>query len=482
MKVGFVGRQHELDTLQSLTDKRTASLAVITGRRRIGKSRLIEQFATNNDRYRRVFISALAPQDGVKAASQRRAFAEQLALELNLPPVRDDAWMDLLVHLARATEKGRWIILLDEVSWMAGKDPEFLPKLKVVWDEYLKKNPHLILVLCGSVSSWLEDNILSSTGFVGRVSLHLRLDELPAQHCNAFWGSAARRVSPYEKLKVLSVIGGMPRYLEEVIVKQSAEENIRRLCFRPEGMLFREFDHIFSDLFDRRAEPYRRLVTTLADGHRTMQQVLDQLEKEKGGVVSRYLDDLVLAGFLQRDYTWNVRTAGVSKLSRFRLKDNYLRFYLRYILPNRRKIEGGRLADAPLTALRGWDSVMGLQFENLVLQNRRFIWARCGLSPAEIEVEGPFLQTETRRRRGCQIDYLIQTRHGSLYVCEIKFSRSSISGEVEDEVQRKVERLSLPKHCSVLPVLIHANEVSGSVRYGDYFARVINFTDILKPD
>jgi uncharacterized protein len=93
--------------------------------------------------------------------------------------------------------------------------------------------------------------------FVGRVSLHLQVEELPLPHCNEFWGPAKERVSAFDKLKLFSVTGGVPRYLEEIVPMDSAEDNIRRLCFRPEGILFREFDQIFSGLFDRREPAYR---------------------------------------------------------------------------------------------------------------------------------------------------------------------------------------------------------------------------------
>jgi AAA+ ATPase superfamily predicted ATPase len=480
MKSAFVGRGDELAALRDLTEKRAASLVVITGRRRIGKSRLVEEFASRNERYRQVFISALPPQSGVTAQMQRQAFAEQMQAALELPPVESRNWMDLFSHLARATSRGRWIILLDEVSWMGANEPEFLPKLKVVWDQNLKKNPQLILILCGSVSSWLDKNVLSSTGFVGRVSLSLRVDELPLQYCSAFWGPSGSRVSSYDMLKVLSVTGGVPRYLEELIARQSVDENIRRLCFRPEGLLYREFDQIFSGLFDRRAPTYRKIVAALAEGHGTMRRILDRLEAEKGGVMSEYLDDLALAGFIHRDYTWDLRTRSTSKLSRFRLKDNYLRFYLKYILPRHRQIEDGRVARAPLSALPGWDTMMGLQFENLVLQNRRFIWDRCGLTPSEIEQDGPYFRSATKSRSGCQIDYLMQTRPGPLYVCEIKFSRERISTDVERQMREKLDRLIIPRHCSAIPVLIHAGEVSETVAFGDCFAKVIDFTEIFR--
>ena len=479
MSARFVGRKRELDALRLLTRKRGASLVVITGRRRIGKSRLIDEFAARNARYRRVFISALAPGRGITPATQRAAFAEQLQLALELPQLRTASWFDLFVHLARGTERGRWLILLDEVSWMGSRSPDFLPKLKILWDQYLSKNPQLILVLCGSVSSWLDENILASTGFVGRVSLSLRVDELPLNDCNAFWGGVGERISAYDKLKLLAVTGGVPRYLEEIVAGESADENLRRLCFTPEGLLFREFDQIFSALFDRRASIYRDIVDALGDGHLTLQQLCDRLRRQKGGAMSRYLDELTLAGFVSRDFTWDIRRRIESKLSRFRLKDNYLRFYLRQVRPNRRRIEARRMKPLPVTAIPGWDAMMALQFENLVLHNREAIWHRCGVSASEIELDGSYFQSTTKRQRGCQVDYLIQTVHGPLYVCEIKYSRKRLGRAVEDAVREKIRRLALPRHCSVLPVLVHVGEVSESIGTGDFFARVVDFTELL---
>jgi AAA+ ATPase superfamily predicted ATPase len=479
MKCGFVGREYELAALQRLTGKTTASMVVVTGRRRIGKSRLIDEFAQRNERYRHVFISGLAPQRGITPAVQRSAFANQMQRELELPPVQHDDWLDLFVHLAKAAQASRWIVLLDEISWMGKDDCEFLPKLQLAWDRYFKRNPNLILVLCGSVSSWLEKNILSNTGFVGRVSLHLRVKELSLPSCDHFWGKARKGISFFDKLKMLSVTGGVPKYLEEIIVKDSTEENIKHLCFSPEGLLFREFDQIFSDLFCKRGPIYEKIVTTLANGPCTMAQICEKLAVTKSGVLSEYLEELSLAGFIDRDHTWDLRTRKESKLSRFRLCDNYVRFYLKYIRPNRQKIQDQRLAERPLSALPGWDTIAGLQFENLVLGNRDFIWKQCGLSASEIEMDGPFFQHATKRRQGCQIDYLIQTKHGPLYLCEIKFRRNPITTDVEQDIREKVKRMDAPRHCSILPVLIHANQVSASVLYGDTFARIIDFAEIL---
>ena len=77
---------------------------------------------------------------------------------------------------------------------------------------YFSKNSQLILALCGSISSWVEENILSSTGFVGRIAIDLVVEELSLNVCNAFWYPKSKRITAYEKFKLLSVTGGIPLY------------------------------------------------------------------------------------------------------------------------------------------------------------------------------------------------------------------------------------------------------------------------------
>ena len=111
----FFGREEELRGLRLLTKKRVASLVVVTGRRRIGKSRLVEHFAGTTRGYRQVSLTGLPPVTGVNAASQRAEFARQLEEQLGGPPVQREDWGDLFLHLANLTARGRWVILLDEI-------------------------------------------------------------------------------------------------------------------------------------------------------------------------------------------------------------------------------------------------------------------------------------------------------------------------------------------------------------------------------
>ncbi|MGB7128896.1 MAG: ATP-binding protein [Candidatus Rhabdochlamydia sp.] len=472
----FIGRDAEMARLKGLLKKNSASLIVVRGRRRIGKSRLLAEFGKEIKSF---FFTGTPPSRKTTAQLQRDEFVRQLS-RLELPGIHPDDWGNIFWHLSKHTQKGHVLIVFDEISWMGSKDSEFLGKLKNVWDMYFSKNPHLILILCGSISSWIEENILSNTGFVGRITIDLVLEELPLNACNAFWHPKEKKISSYEKFKLLSITGGVPLYLEQIRPDLPAEQNIRDLCFTRGGLLVREFEEIFSDLFSRSTASHKEIVSCLANGPKDLVQICKDLKKNQGGTYTKHLDELVKAGFVQRDFAWHLKSGKESKLSRYRLSDNYLRFYLKYIAPNHSKIDKGIFTHAMLTNLPALDTVMGLQFENLISHNRKILWNMIEIPPEEIVMDGPFFQNRTIRQSGCQIDYMIQTRFNNLYVCEVKFYKNPIGPKIIKDMEEKIKRLKVPRRFSIRPVLIHVNGVEESVLDDDYFDKVIDFGQLLK--
>ena len=122
---------------------------------------------------------------------------------------------------------------------------------------------------------------------------------------------------------------------------------------------------------------------------------------------------------------------------------------------------------------------MGLQFENLVLNNRNKILKHMNIREEDVIADNPFFQHDTKLKKGCQIDYLIQTKFKNLYVCEVKFSRHPVGGNIVEEIKEKIKRLQLPRGTSVLPVLIHVNGVADHVVEGGYFYQIIDFSGFL---
>jgi hypothetical protein len=124
----------------------------------------------------------------------------------------------------------------------------------------------------------------------------------------------------------------------------------------------------------------------------------------------------------------------------------------------------------------GWESVMGLQFENLVINNLKSLCRILRIDLIEIANAGPFFQRATQRQKGCQIDLMIQTKHNTLYLCEIKFSTSEVKNSCVEEMEKKIENLSAPKGFSIRPVLIHVNGVSQAVKDSEVFSETVDFS------
>ena len=206
----------------------------------------------------------------------------------------------------------------------------------------------------------------------------------------------------------------------------------------------------------------------------TPEELAAAIEMEKGGTISEYLDDMIETGFIAKDTTWNLAKSKESNLLKYRLKDNYIRFYLKYIEPNRTQIEKNRIKVPP-----AWSSIMGIQFENLVLNNSHFIHNHLGIQPGDIVYDNPYFQRPTNTHTGCQIDYLIQDKFNTLYICEIKFSKEPVGSGIIQEIKEKIKALHYLKHFSFRPILIHVNGVKESVLESGFFAKIIDFGDFL---
>ena len=473
----FIGREDDIQGLMDLWRKSTASLVTCRGRRRIGKSTLIEEFAARS-KVRFIEIAGEAPRPDMTNADQLASFGRQLAAQSGQPrdkPPQD--WFEAFQRLDKALDSRKTVVFLDEISWMGQYDEGFPGELKTAWDTKLKKHPKLILILCGSVSAWIEANILNNTGFAGRASQNLVIGELPLDRCREFWGKAADRIAPREILDVLSVTGGVPRYLEEINPSLSANENIRRLCFRPKAILKDDFSKIFNSVFGENAIYKNKVLSALADAPLTLSEIADTLKVERGGIISSHLAQLETAGLIAEDAGINPATGKPAKCVRYRISDNYTRFYLRYIRPNETMIDKDAFRFSTLDALPGWNAILGLQFENLILNNIPLLLRKFGLDRVLLKSAAPWRQLPTARKKGCQIDLLLQSER-SVYVVEIK-RKSTIDADIEDEMARKIKALALPRDISVRTALVYDGNLSPSVEARGYFDALIPASDLL---
>ena len=466
----FFGREYYLGRLAELLAKPMASVVTCRGRRRVGKSTLFEEFARRNG-CRFLKIEGLTPGKRIRDEDQRTAFGQQLARQRRLPEVVPSSWPQAFQLADSAISDDGWtVLLLDEISWMGSRSRTFAADLKVAWDNLFRKHDRLILVLCGSVSSWLTENIVKSTGFLGRRSLDFVLPELPVSDAVKFWGEAAGRRSSREILDTLAVTGGVPRYLEEMNPALPVDENIRRTCFLPDGYLFADFENIFDRVFGRKARRKRQILGALADGPRTVSEVAAALGLERNGMLSADLLELDTAGFVAADRGLNPATGEQALQIRSRVKDCYSRFYLRYVPPERERIEKGLFDAAPLSALPGWETLLGLQFETLVLNNFHALLPSLGLDRSNILSVGPYAR-RGKRGEGCQVDILFQTEYLA-YAVEVKRMKN-IDLSVIDDMKAKLSRFPRRENVTLRKALVYDGTLSPQVEERGYFDALI---------
>ena len=463
----FFGRESYLDKLDALWRKSTSSFVVVAGRRRIGKSTLVEEFAARSN-CEFIEIVGLPPDEKMTNQKQIDNFCERLARHIGRPRQSADCWARAFDALDDALKgRGRTIVFLDEISWMGKYDDSFAGFLKTAWDTQFSKHDRLIFIVAGSVSAWINRNIQRSKGYVGRISLDFTLPELPPATCLGFWGRKLDRTSTGDILDVLAVTGGVPKYLNEIDPSLSPDENIRRLCYDPDGYLFKDFDRIFDDVFGVSISAKKRILTLLAEKPASVSELALALGGASNGHLSENLAELQEAGFIAGARGRNPVTGKDVREIRYRLRDNYTRFYLRYILPKKESIANGFYQYVPLERLPGWDVIMGLQFENLVLNNIAVLAPHIGLMGKTVESAAPYFRSGRKTGKGVQIDYLVQLPKCA-YVIEIKRKRH-ITSAIEDQMQEKLDRLKLPRGRSVKLVLVYAGELDPVVEENGFF-------------
>ena len=473
--MNFYGREDILLDLEGLWGKRVASLVTCRGRRRIGKSTLIKRFAELSEA-RFIKIEGLRPDEEMSNDDELSAFAEQLSVyaEQSIPAAKN--WLSAFKSLDVILDERRTVVLLDEVSWLAYFDERFAAVLKVAWDNMFKEHLHLVFVVCGSVSTWIKENIVDSNAYYGRRSLDIVVPELSLKDCARFWDGRQDRVSVRDMLDVLSITGGVPRYLEEVNPSQTADENIRRMAFRPNATLRTDFDEMFKDVITKRPRMVAKVLETLTDGPLTMSEIAGRINAGAGGNVSSALEQLIEAGMVARDVGKNPETGAEIRERRYRLRDNYTRFFLKCVRPASETIDDGSFLFTRLSRLDEWETVKGFAFENLIVNHYAELLPYLHLEDSLIYSAAPYRKNGAKGV-GYQIDLLLQTKR-SQCVVEIK-RRTSIKKSIIDEVAAKIAKMKKSPGMSIRAALVYDGNLAETVPSDGYFDAIIPFRRLL---
>lgn len=465
----FVGREGEIAALRRAIKASVPKIAVVYGRRRIGKTSLIREAVGRGPA---LYVEGL---EGQSSQQQIQAFRVQVSRQLGreLPPFTN--WRDALMALDKALGKRRIVLVLDEFQWLANYRQELVSTLKMVWEGYLSRVPGRALILCGSIASFMTTKVVKSSAFHGRtdVLVHLqgfRLAETARMLKGRGWN---------EVLDAQCLTGGVPKYIELLASEGSIALGMEQEAFRPQGYFVEEYERIFVSHFGRNAE-YQRLVRALASSPYGLsrRQLAEAADVEEGGTLSGHLYDLEAAGFISSHRPFDKPSH--SRLLRYYLSDPWMSFYHAFLRTRLKQIKtGGR--QAMFSALRqggAFRSWMGRAFELVCLRHDAELAELLGFSGIDYDV-GPWFRAPRRGLEGVQIDFAFDRADGVITLCEMKRQTMVTGRHVIAEVERKAEllRAEYPRR-TVQPVLVVDGAVSKEVEASGYFYQVVDARDL----
>lgn len=471
----FVGRDFELGLLSEIAQTGEASMAIVYGRRRVGKTELLEQA------YRKRNILKFEGIEGQPQKFQMNSTLKQLAEYAGDPMIARlslNTWTDIFQLIGKHVSKGTWTVYLEEVQWLAGYKSQLVTELKYVWDNQLRHNRRLILVLCGSSPSFMINKVIRSKALYNRSQHEVPLQEFNLLEARAFLG---KRRSDSEIVDAYLSVGGIPEYLKYLNTQSSVFLSLCKNSFTRGGFFSNEYQRIFTSSLASNKN-YQKVIAFLSKRRfATRDEILGHVKERSGGGMSELLADLELCGFVSKYTPFNLETN--SLLARYCISDPYLQFYFKFIAPIHSRIQNGDFNKTPLLAIKNdaFRKWLGFSFERMCRKNHHLIAKILGFESVQYKVGAFFSRASAKSDPGFQMD-LVFDRNDKVYtICEIKYLQSKVTKKVISEFEAKLEQFTGNSRYSIQKVLIAPEGAETGLRNSGYFDRIITLKDLLNP-
>ena len=428
----FIDREHELDTLRSEYEKEGSSLVIVYGRRRTGKTALITEFAQQKKA-----LYFLATEES--ELQNRNLFKEKAAAFINSALLRDaqvSSWDIIFTTIMEHHFDTKPIIVIDEFQNIGKSNSAFPSVFQRIWDELLK-DKEVMVILCGSLISMMESQTLSySSPLYGRRTAQIKLGQIPFRYYIQFFPDADRR----KQIERFSVTGGIPKYIEMFSGQDDIYQAIEHSVLNRSSFLYDEPRFLLQQEVSE-VGSYFSVIRTIAAGNRKLSAISANLEV-KATSLTKYLSTLIDLDILEREVPVTEDNPEKSKRGLYRIKDNYIRFWFRFIYPNLSYIESGNSA-----------LVMDWIRKDLIKQHTAFVYEdicrerlwdmnRDEIWPFKITKIGGYWDKDT------EIDIAaVDLIENNLLVGECKYRQEPVGLNVLTELERKTDKISWRKDC-----------------------------------
>lgn len=421
----FVGRKAELRRLEDAYRTGAFQMAVVYGRRRVGKTTLISEFARDKHA---LFFTALEQAD----ADNLSDFARELSSFFGLPQgVRFESWKDALDYVCEQAARERFVFVFDEFPYAAKRNPALPSILQVCIDHKLSATQAFV-ILCGSNQGFMESDVLGSKSpLYGRRTLQMKLGPLGYREAALMvpWAS------PDEAFRIYGCVGGVPYYLAQVREGKELRENLQELFFDPAGFLYGEPGMLLRQELSEPAA-YNSVLRAVAGGATRPKEIADRTGIERNSLAG-YLNTLVSLSILERRVPFG-ESLERSKRGQYQVREAAFAFWYRFVMPRVSQIEDGAGLLA-LSAVSDADieAYLGLRFER-VCRDWLLSQALEGTLPLAADSFGSWWGADQERRGTTDIDVIAaDSRAKTILVGECKYRERFDESEAMSELERR---------------------------------------------
>jgi len=469
----LIGREKEIRRLNRALEEREAQLIIVYGRRRVGKTFLINEYFGGDFSFK--FTGAFGEPKKVQLKNFVLELNRQAMTKYDVPQDWSDAFALLRDYLESKDKEKKQVVFFDEMPWMDRQKSGFLPAFEWFWNSWGSSRENLVFIVCGSATSWMIDKLDNNKGgLFNRQTCRLYLEPFNLHDTELYLKSRDIYWSRYDITVCYMIMGGIPYYLKLLDRSLSLNENIDALFFEKRSELWDEFEHLYNTLFSN-SDNYIRIVEALSKKRSGLTR--NEISKASGvaanGVLSKMLTDLINSGFVRINDIFGRKKRDII----YQLSDYYSLFYFRFIKDNYGKDEHLWSNSNDNPARRSWE---GLTFEQICKDHIQQIKNKIGIAGVMTEISS-WSKQGNDEEDGVQIDLLIDRRDRVINLCEIKFSGAQfeIKKEYDIKLKNKVEvfRETTKTNKTIQMTMITTYGIKKNM-YSNYVGKEITLDDL----
>lgn len=418
----FIGRDRELASLDRLYVSDRFEFAVIYGRRRVGKTALINQFIRGKKAIYFMGVESNAKQNLENLSKNILEYGTGIPAESAFL-----SFQTALEYVFQLAEKERLILAIDEYPYVARASKSLASTLQLLIDKY-KDSSKLMLILCGSSMSYMENHVLAyKAPLYGRRTAQMKIIPFDfADACKYF-----KCFSDEDKALIYGIVGGTPQYLLQMDDRLSVEDNIKNTFLNPTSSLFEEPENLLKQEV-REPALYNAIVTAVATGASRMAEISTKVGEDTS-VCATYLKNLIALGLIRKETPYG---ENVSRRSIYSIDDNMFRFWYRFVPENNSIIARGSASLAYSRIKPHLPDYMGSVFEEICKQ---YLWKLLlsGKSPVEFKDLGRWWGTDPFTHSQTEIDIMGEQDKDTALFCECKWTNDLLNVKILEKLAER---------------------------------------------